>query len=70
MILFGAEGSINSSYLRIIITRVSGTNNTVNTKDGGYEHVYEFVPIGTPTAETIAKLSELKPSDEHGDRML
>ena len=40
----------------------------VHDKDDGYEHVYEYIPIGTPTAETISKLSAIKPGDDHGDR--
>lgn len=46
----------------------SETNNIVNRKDGGYEHVYEFVHIGTPSAATIAKINSICPAEEVGDR--
>lgn len=42
----------------------------MNEKDDGYEHVLEYIPIGTPTAETISKLSEITAGDDHGDREL
>lgn len=42
--------------------------NIVHQKDGGYEHVYEFIPIGTPNAATIAKISSIRPAEEIGDR--
>jgi hypothetical protein len=42
----------------------------VNENDGGYEHVLEYIPITTPTAETISKLSEIRPGEDYGDRKL
>lgn len=44
------------------------TNNVVNAENGGYEHVFEYIPIGQPNAGTLAKLSELQPATEIGDR--
>jgi ATP-dependent DNA helicase 2 subunit 2 len=49
---------------------VPETDNMVNAKNGGYENVVEYIPIGQPNAGTLAKLSELKPSSAHGDRKL
>lgn len=43
------------------------TNNIVNKKDGGYDHVYDFIPIGTPSAATIAKINSIQPAEEIGD---
>ena len=40
----------------------------MNAKDGGYDHVYEYIPIGQPNAGTLAQLSDLQPSTEIGDR--
>ena len=42
----------------------------MNSKDGGYERVFEFVPICTPSAATIAKINSICPSEEIGDRRL
>ena len=53
-----------ADYMRI------ETLNIVNRKDGGYEHVYEFIAIGTPNAATIAKISSIRPAEEIGDRTL
>lgn len=46
------------------------TSNVVNGKEGGYEHVYEYISIAQPNANTLAKLSDLQPSTEVGDRKL
>ncbi len=51
-----------------ISTLVLDTENTINDKDGGYDHVTEFIPIGQPNAGTLAKLSALEASTEVGDR--
>ncbi|KIP04439.1 hypothetical protein PHLGIDRAFT_15192 [Phlebiopsis gigantea 11061_1 CR5-6] len=51
----------------VILFGTQETSNIVNRKDGGYEHVYEFVPIGTPTAATIAKINSICPAEEIGD---
>ena len=47
---------------------IAETHNIVNKKDGGYDHVYEYVPIGAPNADTIAKITSIAPSEEIGDR--
>jgi ATP-dependent DNA helicase 2 subunit 2 len=44
------------------------TNNIINQKDGGYEHVSEYIPIGQPNASTLAKIDELRASETTGDR--
>lgn len=51
-----------------LIMRFQETKNVVNAKDGGYDHVYEYIPIGQPNAATLAQLSDLQPSTEIGDR--
>ncbi|KAJ3563470.1 hypothetical protein NP233_g8920 [Leucocoprinus birnbaumii] len=43
------------------------TDNIVNSKNGGYEHVEEYIPIAQPNAGTLAKLDELRPSSVAGD---
>jgi hypothetical protein len=45
-----------------------GTDNVINAKNGGYEHVSEYIPIAQPNASTLAKLDELEPSETAGDR--
>jgi hypothetical protein len=47
----------------------SGTDNIINEKNGGYEHVTEYIPIAQPNAGTLAKLDELEPSTVIGDRL-
>jgi hypothetical protein len=47
---------------------ILGTDNVINAKHGGYEHVSEYIPIAQPTASTLAKLDELEPSETAGDR--
>ncbi|KAI0344219.1 SPOC domain-like protein [Trametopsis cervina] len=51
----------------VILFGTEETNNIVNMKDGGYDHVSEYIPIGTPSVDTIAKLSEIMPGDTCGD---
>ncbi|KAF8887717.1 SPOC domain-like protein [Infundibulicybe gibba] len=43
------------------------TDNTINSKNGGYEHVSEYIPIGQPNAGTLAKVDRLQPSTVSGD---
>lgn len=45
------------------------TNNIVNRKDGGYDHVTEFIRIAQPNADTLAKLATLEASNVAGDRL-
>ena len=47
-----------------------GTDNLVNRRaqGQGYENVTEYLPIQHPTANTLAKMDELEPSDTTGDR--
>ena len=45
-----------------------GTENIVNEKQGGYQHIEEYIPIGTPNSGTLVKLDELRPSETYGDR--
>ncbi|KAI5986333.1 SPOC like C-terminal domain-containing protein [Pisolithus albus] len=51
----------------VIVFGSEGTDNIVNDKHGGYEHVSEYIPICTPSARTLAKLDELEPSETAGD---
>lgn len=44
------------------------TENTVNEKNGGYENIQEYIPIGQPNAGTLVKVDALKPSTVCGDR--
>jgi ATP-dependent DNA helicase 2 subunit 2 len=46
------------------------TDNIINERNGGYEHVTEYIPIAQPNAGTLAKLDELEPSTVIGDRTL
>ena len=45
------------------------TDNIVNSADGGYDNVSEFIPIAQPTADTLTKLASLQASDVAGDRL-
>lgn len=47
-----------------------GTSNIINERNGGYERVMEYVPIGQPNSSTLAKLQALQASEESGDRTL
>ncbi|KAI6137070.1 SPOC domain-like protein [Pisolithus sp. B1] len=51
----------------VIVFGSEETDNIVNEKHGGYEHVSEYIPICTPNARTLAKLDELEPSETAGD---
>ena len=44
------------------------TDNIINDKNGGYENVEDYIPIGQPNSGTLAKLDALQPSDVTGDR--
>ena len=47
------------------------TNNPVNKREGGYENVSEYIPVEQPNSSTIAKLDELRASEDSiGDREL
>ncbi|KAI6022554.1 SPOC domain-like protein [Pisolithus marmoratus] len=69
VIIFGSEGDY-LSFSPPFQTRgrpMGRTDNIVNEKHGGYEHVSEYIPISTPSARTLAKLDELEPSETAGD---
>ncbi|KAI6153115.1 SPOC domain-like protein [Pisolithus tinctorius] len=51
----------------VIVFGSEGTDNIINEKHGGYEHVSEYIPICTPSAKTLAELDKLKPSETAGD---
>lgn len=71
MILFGTEGTIAHSIPVLYANApMKDTDNVINEKNGGYEHVTEFIPIGKPDASTLAKLASLQPSEVVGDRKL
>jgi ATP-dependent DNA helicase 2 subunit 2 len=44
------------------------TDNVIHRKDGGYDHVTEFVQIGQPNADTLAKVAAVQASNVSGDR--
>lgn len=48
----------------------SETDNAVNEAHGGYQHVTEFIPIGQPNAQTMARIKSIKASTVIGDRAL
>ncbi|KAF9652062.1 SPOC domain-like protein, partial [Thelephora ganbajun] len=43
------------------------TQNILNERGDGYEHVYEYIPIAQPNSNTIAKLNALRATDMCGD---
>ncbi|KAF9524665.1 ku80-like protein [Crepidotus variabilis] len=51
----------------VIIFGSEETKNIVNTANGGYENVFEYISIGQPNAGTIAKLDKLEASSVCGD---
>uniref|UniRef100_D8QKI4 ATP-dependent DNA helicase II subunit 2 n=1 Tax=Schizophyllum commune (strain H4-8 / FGSC 9210) TaxID=578458 RepID=D8QKI4_SCHCM len=54
----------------VIIFGCDETNNPVNEREGGYENVSEYIPVEQPNSSTIAKLDELRASeDSTGDPM-
>ncbi|KAI4519217.1 ku80-like protein [Schizophyllum commune Loenen D] len=54
----------------VIIFGCDETNNPVNKREGGYENVSEYIPVEQPNSSTIAKLDELRASEDSiGDPM-
>ncbi|THH30384.1 hypothetical protein EUX98_g3795 [Antrodiella citrinella] len=51
----------------VILFGSEETENMIHDRDGGYDHVKEFIPICHPNAGTLAKLSTLKASTQTGD---
>ncbi|KAF6765925.1 SPOC domain-like protein [Ephemerocybe angulata] len=51
----------------VIVFGSETTDNIVNVQTGGYENVQEYIPIGTPNVNTLAKLDALEPSTATGD---
>ncbi|KAF8523097.1 SPOC domain-like protein [Hysterangium stoloniferum] len=52
----------------VILFGTEETDNIINKSAAeGYEHVSEFIPIGQPNAQTMAKIKSIKPSTEVGD---
>jgi hypothetical protein len=70
VIVFGSEGISWSGYpsCSMLISYIE-TKNIVNSANGGYDNVLEYIPIAQPNANTIAKLDALEPSTVSGDRM-
>lgn len=48
---------------------IEETNNIINEKNGGYDNVVEYIPIGQPNAATLSKIDVIEPSEFSGDRM-
>jgi ATP-dependent DNA helicase 2 subunit 2 len=46
------------------------TKNIVNAANGGYENVFEYIPIGQPNASTMVKINAIEASTTSGDRRL
>ncbi|KIJ21356.1 hypothetical protein PAXINDRAFT_123034 [Paxillus involutus ATCC 200175] len=51
----------------VVIFGSEETDNIINGKNGGYDHVAEYIQIGQPNAGTLAKLDELRASETAGD---
>ncbi|KAI0932900.1 hypothetical protein AcW2_001392 [Taiwanofungus camphoratus] len=51
----------------VILFGTEETDNIINEKNGGYENVTAYIPIGQPNAGTLAKLAALQPSTVTGD---
>ena len=70
--LFGTEGNIPIRPARLCarcsLCVLQETKNLVNAREGGYDHVYEYLPIAQPNAATLAKMNELQASTGVGDR--
>jgi ATP-dependent DNA helicase 2 subunit 2 len=47
--------------------RKEDTDNIINDKDGGYEHVTEYIPIAQPNSGTLARIDAIEPSTVAGD---
>ena len=54
----------------VILFGTEETDNIINEKNGGYDHVSEYIPIAQPNANTLGKLQSLRPSTTAGDRTL
>jgi ATP-dependent DNA helicase 2 subunit 2 len=44
------------------------TSNIINERNGGYDNVNEYIPIGQPNAAILSKIDALEPSEVSGDR--
>ncbi|EGN94087.1 hypothetical protein SERLA73DRAFT_63055, partial [Serpula lacrymans var. lacrymans S7.3] len=51
----------------VIVFGSEDTDNVINDKSGGYEHVSEYIPVAQPNAGTLTKLDALSPSEVTGD---
>ncbi|KDR84736.1 hypothetical protein GALMADRAFT_233050 [Galerina marginata CBS 339.88] len=51
----------------VIVFGSEDTNNIINTANGGYNNVVEYIPIGQPNASTLAKIDALEASTTAGD---
>ncbi|KAG1821540.1 uncharacterized protein BJ212DRAFT_1477418 [Suillus subaureus] len=51
----------------IILFGSEETDNIIHKKNGGYQHVSEYIPITHPSSATLAKLNALQPSEHSGD---
>ncbi|KAF5377271.1 hypothetical protein D9615_006424 [Tricholomella constricta] len=51
----------------VIVFGSEETDNIIHDKNGGYDNVSEYIPIGHPNAGTLAKLDALEPSEFCGD---
>ncbi|KAG1777312.1 SPOC like C-terminal domain-containing protein [Suillus placidus] len=51
----------------VILFGSEETDNIIHEKNGGYQHVSEYIPITHPSSTTLAKLDALQPSEHSGD---
>ncbi|KAG2160210.1 SPOC domain-like protein [Suillus bovinus] len=51
----------------VILFGSEETENIIHEKNGGYQHVLEYIPIAQPNSATLAKLDALQPSEYSGD---
>ncbi|KAF9457458.1 SPOC like C-terminal domain-containing protein [Collybia nuda] len=51
----------------VILFGSEETSNIINEKNGGYDHVSEYIPISQPNAGTLSKIDALRPSEVSGD---
>ncbi|KAG5646900.1 hypothetical protein DXG03_001976 [Asterophora parasitica] len=51
----------------VILFGSEETKNMINEKNGGYDHVSEYILIGQPNAGTLSKLDLLEASESCGD---
>ncbi len=69
VIVFGSEGTYTGHACSLhILNLTTETKNIVNTANGGYDNVLEYIPIAQPNAATIAKVDALQASSTSGDR--